>query len=298
MGLGKRGLWLALVAGAFGAAALCAALPAAASGSTAVFHARPIAVVAANKSQNWFGYNQGELEKGSTFHAITATWIVPTASQRVAGQSEYSATWAGIGGGCVDAGCVVVDNSLIQAGTEQDVAANGARSYSAWWEVLPGPSMSVTSLLVRPGDHMYLSISESSHEVWQISLQNQTRHQAFRESVPYSSSYATAEWVDEAPVVVGTNSGLAPLPNLTVTHFDQETVNGVNPGLQASEEMDLVDGNGSVIGTPSAPDPEKDGFNDCAWASTCSAPAASTSSTSLVRIQTRWLTVGGPAQAG
>ena len=42
--------------------------------------------------------------------------------------------------------------------------------------------------------------------------------------------------------------------------------------LAASEEMDLVDANGNVIGAPSAPDPEADGFNACAWASTCQAP--------------------------
>lgn len=260
-----------------------------------MFHARPIAAVAANKSQNWFGYNQGSLERGTLFHSITASWVVPRASAHVSGEDEFSATWAGIGGGCVDAGCVVVDDSLIQAGTEQDVAANGAAHYSAWWEVLPGPSMTITGFAVRPGDQIFLSIVESpaNSEVWTITLRNESRRETFRQTVPYSSSYASAEWIDEAPVVVGTDAGLAPLPDLTVTHFDQGTANGVNPHLTAAEEMQLIDSNGKVIGAPSAPDPEADGFNDCAWASWCSAPVTSSPAASLVYIRTRWVRVGG-----
>ena len=50
--------------------------------------ARTIAVVAANESFNWSGYMQGVLEKGTTFHAVTAQWIVPKAKQRNRGEAD------------------------------------------------------------------------------------------------------------------------------------------------------------------------------------------------------------------
>src|SRR4051794_24541150 len=67
----------------------------------------------ANESTNWFGYNQGTLEKGNkVFNSVTGDWIVPTASQHTNGQDEYSSDWIGIGGGCVDANCMVGDSTL------------------------------------------------------------------------------------------------------------------------------------------------------------------------------------------
>jgi hypothetical protein len=79
------------------------------------------------QSNNWSGYNQGLLEKGKTFTSISGTWTVPTASPHKAKEAEYSASWVGIGGGCLNTACAVTDSTLIQAGTEQDVAANGKR---------------------------------------------------------------------------------------------------------------------------------------------------------------------------
>jgi hypothetical protein len=42
-----------------------------------------------------------------------------------------------------------------------------------------------------------------------------------------------------------------------------------------SEEIDLIDSNSHVIGAPSAPDPDADGFNACTWATSCAAPSSS-----------------------
>ena len=113
-------------------AALCAAFSpgSSASAGAAPGAQRPRAATAPprehDQSSNWFGYNQGSLEQGGTlFNSITGDWTVPTATQHTAGQDEYSSDWIGIGGGCVDAGCTVGDNTLIQTGTEQDVTAAG-----------------------------------------------------------------------------------------------------------------------------------------------------------------------------
>jgi hypothetical protein len=233
-------------------------------------------IINTNTSNNWFGYNVGSLERHTLFHSITGVWTVPTATQHTPGQAEDSADWIGIGGGCVDAGCTVTDATLIQTGTEQNVAANGQASYSAWWELIPAPQISI-SMKVQPGDQMRASIAEklANSNIWKITLRDVTRGETFTKTVPYSSTHATAEWIEETPLEIGTNPGLAALPNLTSPAFDQGTLNGKPANLRSSEEIQLVDSNGNVIGTPSAPDPDLDGFNACTWSTTCSAPSTS-----------------------
>ncbi len=261
-------------------AAVCAVLgfTASAGATSAVSsHGQLLRVRAnTNQSSNWFGYNIGALERGGTlFNSITGDWTVPTVSQHTAGQDENSSDWIGIGGGCIDAGCTVGDNTLIQTGTEQDVSGNQA-SYSAWWELVPAPSISI-SMTVRPGDHMHASIAEivPDSNLWTITLTDVTRNETFSQTVPYASTHATAEWIEETPLLIGANAGFAALPNLTSPVFDLATVNGQPADLQSSEEMQLIDSNGNVIGTPSAPDSDQDGFNACTWATTCSPPSSS-----------------------
>jgi len=156
------------------AAALVAAVgqAAPASGSALpVSHGQLLQVRAnTNPSSNWFGYDQGSLEQnGTLFNAITGDWTVPTATAHTPGHDESSSDWIGIGGGCVDAACTVGDNTLIQTGTEQDVSAAGAASYSAWWEIIPGPSIGL-AMTVAPGDHMHASIAElvPSTNTWAV----------------------------------------------------------------------------------------------------------------------------------
>jgi Peptidase A4 family len=238
----------------------------------------PLAVDA-NQSDNWSGYDQGSIEQGGTppklFSSIGGDWTVPTATQHTSGEAEYSSDWIGIGGGCVDSGCTTTDNTLIQTGTEQDVSSTGAASYSAWWEIIPGPSMTITSMTVHPGDRMTASLSQAAPGVWTITLDDTTDSQSYTTTVPYSSSEDTAEWIQETPLIIGTNAGFAALPNLTSPVFDLASTDGSSANLKASEEMDLVNSSGGVIGAPSAPDPDADGFNVCTWASTCSAPGSS-----------------------
>jgi peptidase A4-like protein len=264
--LAVAGAGLALCAGL---AAQAAALPRA--HGDVVHIVKPGLRANANQSTNWFGYNQGTLEQGGKqFHSIAGDWTVPAASQHKAGKAAASSDWIGIGGGCVDAHCTVGDNTLIQTGTEQDVSASGARSYSAWYELIPAPSLEI-NMTVRAGDHMHARIAEtvSGSNVWTITLRNVTRSKTFTTTVPYSSTHATAEWIEETPLEIGTNTGLAPLPNLSRISFNRGTTNGASAGLKASEKIQLINGNGKVIGTPSAPDAQRDGFAVCAWATSC-----------------------------
>ncbi len=269
-------------AGCAGAALLamgCGVLPTTASAlpdahGHAVHIVRPGVRASASKSSNWFGYNQGTVEQGGRrFHSIAGSWRVPRARQHSRGRGEASSTWIGIGGGCVDARCRRGDSTLIQTGTEQDVSASGRPSYSAWWEMIPGPSIGIGRLTVRPGDRMHANISEivRASDLWRITLKNVTRHQTFRRTVPYTSTRATAEWIQEAPLEVGVRTGLAALPRLSRTRFDRARVNGAPAQLRRSERILLASGK-RVIGRPSAPDRQHDGFALCTWASRCRAP--------------------------
>ena len=260
-----------LLAAVLSLATLLGAAPAGVAG-VVVSH-RPIVSVGANQSNNWSGYNQGTIEKGGTlFHQVSGDWVVPTATQHKSGEAEYSSTWIGIGGGCVDATCLITDSTLIQAGTEQDVDASGKASYSAWWELVPAPSITITNMTVAPGDHMHASLAEvvPDSNVWTITLQDVTRNESFTQTVPYTSTHATAEWIEETPLLIGTDAGFASLPNLSNPAFTSGTVNGANANLQASEALDLVDSNNNVIGSVSGPNAAHNGFDACTWATSCS----------------------------
>jgi Peptidase A4 family len=238
-----------------------------------LLHLAPHGALNTNTSSNWFGYNQGSLEKGDTlFNSISGNWTVPTATQHTAAQAEDSADWIGIGGGCVDSGCTATDSTLIQTGTEQDVSATGAASYDAWYELVPAPEFEISNMTIEPGDAMHASIAEvvGDSNVWTITIQDLTRNETYTTTVPYSSTHATAEWIEETPLEIGTDAGFAALPNLTNPGWTSATVNGASADLQSSEEMDLVDSNGNVIGAPSAPNATANGFDECTWASTCS----------------------------
>lgn len=236
--------------------------------------ARTIAVVSANQSFNWAGYVQGALEKNTTFHSISAAWIVPTATPHRSGEAEYSSSWIGIGGGCVDAACSITDDTLIQAGIGHDIDAAGKADYYAWWETIPAPLVR-TTLPVRPGDRVAVKISEGRlPEIWTIAIANRSTGASFTITLPYPSSYATAEWVIETPVVVTDTGGIqvGPMPDLAGVRFEHARVNGASAAFVASERMDLVDFNLALIATPSLPDHQGDGFNDCTYAATCPAP--------------------------
>jgi hypothetical protein len=241
--------------------------------STAV--ARPIVVVAANQSFNWSGYVQGSLEPSKgLFHSIAATWMVPTATPHRQGEAEYSASWIGIGGGCLDTSCMVTDATLIQAGIGHDIDAAGKADYYAWWETIPAPQIR-TPLRVRPGDRVAVAIFEGRvPEIWTIVIANLSTGSYFTITLPYPSSYATAEWVVETVVVITDTGGIqvGPMPDLTVVRFDYARANGAAPKFVPAERMELVDFDLTLIATPSLPDAQSDGFNDCTYTALCPAP--------------------------
>jgi hypothetical protein len=226
----------------------------------------------ARKSGNWSGYNLGFLSDGrKQFTQVSGNWTVQTPSKHTAGVNEYSVTWVGIGGGCIDQNCFVVDGTLIQAGTGSYISSTGVRSYFAWWEIIPGPILQIANFPVSAGNQMFVVIKQTilGSEVWTILLRNLSTAQTYKTTVAYASSRLTAEWIEERPSVGGLP---APLPSLTNPRFNNARVNRAPANLKTSNEVVMVDGS-TRLATPSAPDPDHNGFNVCTYTTVCGAPS-------------------------
>jgi Peptidase A4 family len=269
----------AAVVASLGALTLVSFLLAAPSGAAAVAssaHGAPIKVASASKwyadsqSDNWSGYGLGYLSSETLYTSIKGTWIVPKATQHTKGQAEYGATWIGIGGGCYNTSCTSSDETLIQAGTEEDVSTAGKASYSAWYELIPETSVT-ESIAVHPGDTIKCSIVSTSPGEWTITLSDTTDKKQFTESTAYPSDESTAEWIVETPVIVSTSggSGVASLPNLGKVKFVDAAVNGKPAGLVPADAIQLVNSDSDPIATPSNPYSKGTAFIDCTYASTC-----------------------------
>lgn len=149
-------------------------------------------------SFNWSGYaDTSNLNNPQPLvTSLNGSWTVPTVSSLSSGGEAYSAVWIGIGGQFSS------DQSLIQAGTEQD-SAHARTEYSAWYELLPDNSVVVNSLTISPGDNITtsISLSNSATNSWLIEIRDITTGQAFQRDFTYASSMLSAEWIVEAPTV-------------------------------------------------------------------------------------------------
>src|SRR5215470_11137117 len=103
---------------------------------------------------NWAGFAVANFETHVTYTAAEATWTVPTVT--FTSGAQYSSTWVGIGGFCANLRCTRGDHTLIQLGTEQDVAADGTTNYFSWYELLP--AFPVEMGAVAPGDVITASL--------------------------------------------------------------------------------------------------------------------------------------------
>jgi hypothetical protein len=199
------------------------------------------------KSRNWSGYALA----GTGITSVTGHWNVPQVqtptTKRQLRSSKFSSSWVGIDG--------FNNSNLIQAGTEQDWS-HGSAFYQAWWEILPAPETPIPSLTVRPGDAMSVSITQGVFAQWTITVTDTTTAQSFSTTQAYAGPGASAEWIQEAPTVNGRIANLAVDSNVI---FDHGTVNGANPSLNVTESGAMFKGR-RQISTPSAPNPNRDGF--------------------------------------
>jgi hypothetical protein len=167
-------------------------------------------------SLDWSGYVVvSDLQNPQpVFEGVNASWIVPQVTPTQ--EDSFSATWIGIGG--------QLDGTLIQAGTEQDFLS-GTPTYSAWYELLPVDSVTISTINVSPGDRISASISllDSSMNEWSIEIEDLTNGQGFKSNVYYSSSRLSADWIVERPTVNNILSTLADFGSITFTNSGTTT---------------------------------------------------------------------------
>jgi len=132
---------------------------------------------------------------------VSASWTVPSVAPN--STDAFSAIWIGVGG--------KFDRTLIQCGTEQD-SVGGQIHYSAWYELLPKNSKTISTINVSAGDEIKASIqlSNQTADEWSINITDLTSGQSFQITVTYASSQLSAEWIVERPTV---NRALSPLAN-------------------------------------------------------------------------------------
>jgi hypothetical protein len=209
---------------------------------------------------------------------VRATWVVPAVtfgSTQSGTSEEYSATWVGIGGFCLNALCTRADRTLIQLGTSQYISSSGATSYFAWYEMLPQSPVTITAIPVSPGNQITASLEcvsacSARQQNWKLSMTNNTTGQAWSQNFVYSSSLASADWIVEAPV----SSSVLPLADFNVV--------GIAPYLGANSAWNVltVSTNGIQMSDPwgqtsNPSSTDSNGFNTC-WGygsmSSCSPP--------------------------
>jgi hypothetical protein len=139
---------------------------------------------------------------------VSGSWTVP--GVHVSQGDTFSAAWIGIGG--------QFDETLIQTGTEQD-SISGQDTYSAWYELVPNDSITITTINVSPGDKITASINlvDSATNEWSIEINDVTTGQGFKQNFFYNSSRLSAEWIVERPTVDSSLSTLADFGSITFT---------------------------------------------------------------------------------
>lgn len=217
-------------------------------------------------TSNWSGYAIGHYQTGQYYTSARATWVVPTVTfgtTQSGTAEEYSATWVGIGGFCMNTPCTKVDQTLIQLGTSQFVSSSGATSYYAWYEMLPESPVNITAITVSPGNQITASLQCANAcyeriQLWQLSMTNNSTGQTWSHDFIYSSSLASVDWIEEAPI----SSSVLPLADFNVV--------GIAPYLGANSAWNslTVSANGIQMSDPwgqtsgpSSTDPN--GFNTC-----------------------------------
>jgi hypothetical protein len=217
-------------------------------------------------TSNWSGYAIAHYQTGQNYTSAKGTWVVPTVTfglTQSATNEEYSATWVGIGGFCMNALCSRVDRSLIQLGTSQYVSSSGVTSYFAWYEMLPQAPVTITTLAISPGDNITASVQcvspcSGKKQNWQLSIKNNTTNQTWAQTFSYSSSLASVDWIEEAPV----SSSVLPLADFGVV--------GIIPyiGPNAAWNSLTVSANGIQMTDPwgqtsNPSSTDANGFNTC-----------------------------------
>lgn len=213
-------------------------------------------------TNNWSGYAVANFETGLTYGSASATWQVPQVTWGSTNGNpygyEYNSIWVGIGGFCENSSCSVIDQQLIQLGTEQLVSGSGTVLNYVWYELYPAVSQQISET-VQPGDIITASLEctancvPNQQQTWHLTMTDQTRGWTWSQDFNFTTTMLSAEWIAEAPYY----NGVLPLNNFVQANFDPAVANGVSPNLslttnsivmqdpygQTSNPSDVVNGN-------------------------------------------------------
>ena len=192
-----------------------------------------------NTTNNWAGY----VATNGSYSGVSGSWTVPSVTG--SGDTSADATWIGIGG--------ITSNDLIQVGTQNIVAPNNQVTTSAFYELLPGASQSISTVTVHPGDSITASITEISGGEWKIIFNDNTDGSSYTDTVSYTSSESSAEWIEEDP---SDGSAEVPLDSFgTVSFTNGSTIqNGTTVNLSGSNAyaVTMVNAEDQVLATASS----------------------------------------------
>ena len=181
--------------------------------------------------------------------AVAGEWTVPSVASC---QYCYSSAWAGL-----DGGPTVVNQDVVQAGTEQDAVSMGSGvsySYYAWTEAYPQQLFAQQVFNVSPGDPIFtfVFVGDSAGNInpvgdyaWFL-IQDLKSAQLFAGSTKLGKNFGflgtSAEWIVERPFVSGgfpelsdyrsvemSGAGFVPFGWTTTIPYSQATNIKVNP---------------------------------------------------------------------
>jgi hypothetical protein len=212
----------------------------------------PAALADTTQSTNWAGY--ADHGSGASFRVVRGSWIEPTAT--CTSRPTYSSYWVGIGG------YSEASQDLEQIGTEVDCTASGRINSTAWYELVPSPSVPV-HISVKPGDSMQASVSISGSAVT-VTLYDATSKQRFRKTIRASSlDLSSAEWIVEAPsecvsasscqTLPLANFGTAAFTGTSVTTSSGHTSPITSPAWQTTKINLRPDSRRFIVNTSSGP---------------------------------------------
>jgi hypothetical protein len=155
--------------------------------------------ISSQSSPNWAGWVSLATPRASRvarhFITIKGSWVQPSATC-TPNHTTFAAFWVGLGGYSERS------QALEQIGTEADCSKFGQLFYYAWYELLPGPPITIRGIKVIPGDSISAYVHVSSDNVT-VGLRDLTdgspqfvKHAVMTSPPPDTSA---AEWIAEAP---------------------------------------------------------------------------------------------------
>jgi hypothetical protein len=198
---------------------------------------------AATQSSNWSGYST----TGGPFTEAKGTFTVPSISAGTPPNDQVS-EWVGVDGTNGS------DSSLIQAGVDEytDPLDPSAPVIQPWWEILPAAETNITTVAVKAGDSVTVTLWQVSTSTWEINLTDNTNGESYTTPPEqYSGPEASAEWIVEATTRCSflnrcATSTLAPYSPAVA--FSSLGMTGHEGALQE----DTMVQNGTNVATPSA----------------------------------------------